>query len=288
MVIVACLLGAGAGAFVWNQNNIRLQQVQKEEAAQKTLVNSFSGQIFESADGQDKLNFLADGKVDVTWDGVKQTAQLTVLQPNSEFSATGSNIGHALWFKQIPDAMLCDDNRHLYDKKSTLHVLLDRAQLTAAAAKEYFEKHKEYPQTGKEIEEINPAVKDNPITHQQDEISVVSAGKERDWNAQSTPAGAKSLKDGQLLQNEPPLAPGAVHCYYFEAGDKYLEGVKRMGFFIRLCGPDGKFLPTKGNRSVYVGEMVGTNVPEIAGLYVAREATAEDRKIDTVKVIPAK
>jgi hypothetical protein len=234
------------------------------------------------------VSFLADGKVDVTWEGIKQSAQLTVLPPNSEFSATGGNIGHAIWFKQGPDEMRCDDNRLLYDKNSPMHALLDRAQVIAAAAKEYFNNHQQYPENGKELAEVNPAVRDNPITHQQDDISVIGAGKERDWNAQEAPAGAASLADGQLLQGEAPLTPGAVHCYYFEAGDKYLEGVKRMGFFLRVCGPDGKFLPAKDKQRVYVGELVGKNVPHVAGLFVPRDATAEDRKIDTVKVIPAK
>jgi hypothetical protein len=91
-----------------------------------------------------------------------------------------------------------------------------------------------------------------------------------------------------MLPGEPAGAPGTVHCYVFSTGDKYVEGVKCLGFFERGFDAKGKFLPGEKPEEVFVCEMIAGAAPKMAGISVPREATPDDPPVQVIKVIADK
>jgi tetratricopeptide (TPR) repeat protein len=282
---IVCLVLAGVGAGV--QFFTKQAKEKSEQAAKKAKLDAFTGKFYESIDGQDQLSFLPEGKVDSVVNGVKRALPFVVLAPGSAFSS-GGMLGRSRSFQQVEDGMRADDGAMLYLKGSKGDGMVDRVRAIAAAAQKYFETHKEYPESAKDLFDLDQRVSVNAVTLSQDLIPVMDAGKERDWTPDTTPDVVQTLLYGTLLRGEPPLAPGAVHCYYFATGDKYLEGVKRLAFFIRACDPQGKFLSGENLEKSFVGILINGRPPNIAGLSQPSDPTSSDAPVELIKIIPSK
>lgn len=276
-IIALALVGGGIYYGVTHMEK------KKEEQKQQAEVSQYDGKVFESADGQDKLTFLFGGKVDSVIDGVKRELPVTVLPPGSEFSS-GGMLADSRSFRETAAGMLADDGRLLYGDSSPDVKVIARMKAVAEAAQKYFAEHKEYPQNAKELTDIDPKLLDNPVSNAPDEIVVINAGKERDWTPEEAPPIVATLQKGALLPDEPEPAPGAVRCYYYLTGDKWVEGVKCLGFFIRVADVNGKFLPGHQLAKAFVAALINGKEPHIAGLYNPVAPPADDQ-IKAVKII---
>ena len=283
-LIAIVLLGAiGAASYV----GLKHEAKKNEEKAQLQISKTFVGQSFESADGQLKLDFSAPGRVDAVIGGVRRDLPIEILPPDAQLS-DDSHTDLRRSFKQLPNAMLADDGDLLYAKDSPDSKVVARVSAVAAAAQKYYDEHKEYPTTVQQLVDIDPKIKGNTVTGQEDEPVLFPGGKDRDWTGASEPTLGGTLRAGYMLSGEQPLAPGAVHCYTFLSGDKYQkEGVRCTAFFIRASNTEGKLLP-HGSAKVFVGAMLMGGVPKIAGIYKATEPDAQTNPLQLVKVIPRK
>jgi tetratricopeptide (TPR) repeat protein len=277
------LLGAIGAAVVFGTQH---HEKHAEQQKQQSMAKTYEGQIFESADGEQKLVFLAGGNVDSVLDGIKRKLPMKVLPPGSEFSS-GGNIEHSRSFKHVNDSLMADDGRILYSENASEGKIVARVKTIAKAAQTYFDEHKEYPKQAAELSNIDPKILDNPFTQANDEISVIEAGKERDWTPDQEPDIVPTLESGKLIAGERTLAPGAVHCYLFYTGDKYVEGVKCLGFFIRACDANGKFLAGEPGKA-FVAQMIAGREPHIAGIFTAKPAKDADPTVSLLKIISDK
>ena len=283
-LIAVVLLGAiGAAAYV----GMKHEAQKKQEKTELQLAKTFVGQSFESADGQLKLLFSVPGRVNSVIDGVHRDLPIEILPADAQLS-DDSHTDLRRSFKRLPKAMLADDGDLLYAQDSPDSKVVARVSAIASAAQKYYDEHKEYPTTADQLAEVDPKIKENSVTGQEDEPVFIAGGKERDWAGGSEPALGGTLRAGYLLSGEQPLAPGAVHCYTFLSGDKYQkEGVKCTAFFIRASNTEGKLLPHSSGK-FFVGAMLMGAQPKIAGLYKAREPDAQTNPLQLVKLIPEK
>ncbi|HEY9778189.1 MAG TPA: tetratricopeptide repeat protein [Planktothrix sp.] len=286
VLVVIVIIGAIVTAMHFAQQ--AMEDKKKVEAVKATIA-LFAGKSYESIDGLDKLTFQQDGSVDSVVDGVKRKLKFFGLPPGSSFSS--GPIANARGFMETPDGMQADDGKMLYGQSAPERAMIDRLRAVASAAEKYYEEHKQYPMTMKELAAADPDVAKNPVTNSNDDVVFVDAGKDRDWNpddAREVPPPVEALIDSQLLPHEASLSPGAVHCYTYSNGDAYTGGEKCKGLFIRGCDANGKFLPGQRPGQAYVAQMIGGRTPLLAGLYQPKEPSANDPKITIVKVIEAK
>lgn len=81
--------------------------------------------------------------------------------------------------------------------------------------------------------------------------------------------------------------PGSVHCYTFLTGDKYQEGVKCQGFFIRASDGNGKLL-SQGASKTFVAVMLAGRESEVAGVYHPKLPGPLSSPLQLVRIIMAK
>ena len=285
-IVAGIILLAGIGGAALFISSKQASEKKVEKAKVSWLNKSFDGQTFESASGQDKLIFLSGGKVETVLDGVKRDLPATVLPPDSELiSAAGRSVR---LFKRVPDGMLADNARMLYAEGAPQRAIIQRVKNIALAAEKYYQEHKEYPKTAKDITDIDASVAENPVSKTQEDPLFFDAGKERDWDQRKTPVIADDLEAGHPMTGESQKAPGSVHCYTFYTGDKYVEGIKCVAFFMRPVGLDGRWLPGAAAGSAYCVTMVAGCQPNVAGISTPRDPVEGDAQVTGIKVIADK
>jgi hypothetical protein len=282
---LAVVAAIGFGIYYGAMTALNRYTAQQDHARQVKFAVRYDGKTYDSADGYYKLAFGHNATVDTVIEGVHRTLPLEGVEPTRMFSNTTAP--HARVFKDEGDVMQSDDGHALYLVGTPNRGVVERINLVAAAAQKFYDEHQEYPHELKDLVAEDPNVANNPITGTPDDISFLNIAHERDWDANDLTREMNTLTSPDLLKDEPALAPGVVHCYT-TAGDKYLEGVKCKGFFIRACDSQGQFLPSSLPGKVFVVEQVEGHPANVAGLFTPNEPPKGDQKVKLLKIIPQK
>lgn len=282
--IVAISVLSAAGYVVW-----RVQQIKTVVTQQQKIASKFDGKIYTSADGLDRVEFLKGGTADVIIHGVHRKLPITGLPSNTMLSA--SLTGAERNYRQTADTLEADDGIKLYEQGDPEIPILERMKHVVEAAQKFYDEHKEYPTTLKELTDIDPKLTDNTVTGNPEEMPVINAGKERDWDADDptdAPEIEKKLHSQDLLDGEPAFTPGAIHCYVYFNGTRFEGGEKAKGFFLRAGDRDGKPLPGHRPGSAFVASMLGGRPPILFGITTPREPQASDPTLRVINVIEFK
>jgi hypothetical protein len=283
---LAVVAGIGFGIYYYAMTSLNRYNAQQDHARQVKFALRYDGKTYDSADGSYKLAFGHDAKVDSVIEGVHRSLPVEGIEPTRTFS--NSTSPHACVFKDNGDIMQSDDGHALYLVGTPNRGVVERIKLVAAAAQKFYDEHQEYPHELKDLVAEDPNVANNPITGTPDDISFLNIAHERDWDANDLARELNTLSSRDPLKDEPAPAPGVVHCYTTMAGDKYLEGVKCKGFFIRACDSQGQFMPDSTPGKVFVVEQVEGRPANVAGLFTPTEAPKGDKKVTLIKIIPQK
>jgi hypothetical protein len=285
-VKLAVVAAIGFGIYYYAMTSLNRYNAQQDHARQVKFAVRYDGKTYDSADGSYKLAFGHDATVDTVIEGVHRSLPVEGVEPTRTFS--NSTAPHACVFKDDGDIMQSDDGHALYLVGTPNRGVVERIKLVAAAAQKFYDEHQEYPHELKDLVAEDPNVANNPITGTPDDISFLNIAHERDWNASDLARELSTLSSPDPLKDEPAPAPGVVHCYTTMAGDKYLEGVKCKGFFIRACDSQGQFLPDSTPGKVFVVEQVEGRPANVAGLFTPTEPPKGDQKVTLIKIIPQK
>lgn len=283
IILAVVLVGVGI-TFGINQAKIA-----SDNAVQKEIVKKFTGEAkdFISSDRLDKLTFLPNGVVDGIIEGVHRKVPFKVVPFKTGF---GTSEPAQRSYKAIPEGLRADGGHILWKVDAPELKVLDRARSLAEAVQKYYQEKSEYPTDLAEIIQGNDALATNTISNEKEDIPVMSVGRERDWhpeNAQESTKAEEDLANGKLLEDEPELKPGAIHCYYLQSGDPYV-GTAVKGFFMRIAGSKGTLLPGRtADKCLVIALKNGRNDPFMDPVQ-PREVTEQDKKINSIRVLEQK
>lgn len=223
------------------------------------------GKTYVSLDDKTAVTFVSAGELEMRSNSTKSQLRYMAEEPHwmDQFpDLAHSKAGAQQVFRLAGDHLVFAESKILYRQGSPELSVKDNMLRIASAVQKYYFLRNEYPSSANEFNSLDVSYT-NPVTKQTEMPDLQILKSEQGWDPRRP--GDKSaleiaLEKGGTWPTEPPLKPGAIHCFVMCTPEPPFEKVmadpslasRGLVFCIHGCDGQGRLLPSTASELTFL------------------------------------